>query len=652
MKRRLVRICTLACCLFSLFAVLNVTAETESRFFRVIGPEEVELKLVDVDGTLQWSNTTAGVTCQVQSVTSLTAGEWKDYAQVETTGTDVSMKLVEKNLPHWMSFVPGGTFAMGDPNAEGADCELPRHNVKLDAFWVGECETPFAFWTAVRDWALTNGYDMAVGSAGAGEYPVVNVNWFDSIKWCNALSEMQGLTPCYYTDEALTTVCRTGEVASHFDELTNHYFTDWDADGYRLPTEAEWECAARGGLRGQRFPWGDTITHDQANYNSTAVLAYDVSVTRDAHPEADAAACEVYHFAENGYDACGFSGNVSEWCWDWFDEGFEACSNCSYTGSGPCVCGDGQGDDPCSCGDGNIDCIDCGGIGYGPDACSDTSCIDGYYDCSYCEGGTETCTDCSGTGQIECSACGGIPVQSCSTCYGSGQIEQPCMTCNGSGFDPCPFCFGGGCSFCGGTGNLMEPCFFCGGAGCPDCGYSGFIGGPYECMTCWGTGWSFDSCYDCDGTGEQTCDSCYGSGTEDCMICGASGEVNCAICGGSGLAGECPTCDATELDPCPVCSKSGNITCPVCEGDALYCSICLGTAIGPCSVCNGGAPWDMEYYSHGPDTSPCGEIYGIQRVTRGGNATDMAIDCRVSARRAHDPALRSEEIGFRVVRKP
>ena len=110
------------------------------------------------------------------------------------------------------------------------------------------------------------------------------------------------------------------------------------------------------------------------------------------------------------------------------------------------------------------------------------------------------------------------------------------------------------------------------------------------------------------------------------MICGASGEVNCAICGGSGLAGECPTCDATELDPCPVCSKSGNITCPVCEGDALYCSICLGTAIGPCSVCNGGAPWDMEYYSHGPDTSPCGEIYGIQRVTRGGNATDMAIE--------------------------
>ena len=232
-----------------------------------------------------------------------------DYNQTDTINISYRAKIVDWD-PVSMSYIPQRDFQMGDGEKPAMANATPVHIVTLTDYYIEKHEVTKGLWDEVYSWAKNNGYN--IGNTGNGltpNHPVTDVAWFDAIAWCNARSEREKRKPVYYygTYGGGKYVLRSSQGGQL--ELIE---IDSQSNGYRLPTEAEWECAARGGTT-TRFYTGSCLSSTEANYDA-------------GYPDSGCARNEIFRgsaipvgsLAPNPFGLFDMAGNVAEWTWDWY----------------------------------------------------------------------------------------------------------------------------------------------------------------------------------------------------------------------------------------------------------------------------------------------------------------------------------------------
>lgn len=301
------------------------------------------------NGELTWTNALVSNGWYTVEWAPAMNGTWRKSFQGLTlieaqTGTSFTVSVpmfyrvvLSTNVPPaGMALIDAGWFRMGDTYGEGDVNERPFHDVHLSAFYMDKYELTNERMRQILQWAYDRGLIAATSAsvsnsegvpqtlvdlastacqidfsgglftvvAGKNDFPCIRVTWYGAQAACNYRSDMEGLSRCID-------------------------FADWNCDftarGYRLPTEAEWEKAARGGLSGHHFPWlgfggsyTDHLSGAHANYAFSGD-PYESGSWPWTSPVGyfKGSQSPVGLDMANGYGLYDMAGNVSEWCWNW-----------------------------------------------------------------------------------------------------------------------------------------------------------------------------------------------------------------------------------------------------------------------------------------------------------------------------------------------
>jgi formylglycine-generating enzyme required for sulfatase activity len=237
-----------------------------------------------------------------------------------------------------MILIKGGRFQMG--STEGDSDEKPVHTVTVSDFYMSKYEVTYQqfeefirstnykttaevegySWVWTGSWEKKDGinwrYDVSglPRSKSESEHPVIHVSWYDAVEYCNYLSRKEGLTPAYMIDKSR----KDPNNESSYDDIKWSITWNKNANGYRLPTEAEWEYASGGGAS-NRTKWSGTNSESSpGNY-----AWYFSNSGNKTHP--------VGIKEPNSLGLYDMSGNVWEWCWDWYGD-YSSSSQTNPTG--------------------------------------------------------------------------------------------------------------------------------------------------------------------------------------------------------------------------------------------------------------------------------------------------------------------------------